>query len=102
MYQLLRQPCDPRGDRYNCGGHVWEWYLPTYPFHYPFPTITIAGISKRKASALKGEDMNTLVIYDSHYGNTERVAQIIADTLRPFGQARAVRVDPARDSEVQG
>jgi len=40
--------------------------------------------------------MNTLVVYDSQYGNTERIAQAIADTLRGFGQAQAVRVDPAR------
>ena len=25
--------------------------------------------------------MNTLVVYDSQYGNTERIAQVIADTL---------------------
>src|SRR5579884_381816 len=46
--------------------------------------------------------MNTLVIYDSQYGNTERIAQIIADTLRAFGQVQAVRVDPARPVELQG
>jgi flavodoxin len=46
--------------------------------------------------------MNTLVIYDSQYGNTERVAQIIAVTLRTFGQARAIRVDPAHALELQG
>lgn len=31
--------------------------------------------------------MNTLVVYDSQYGNTERLAQVIADTLRASGQA---------------
>jgi len=36
--------------------------------------------------------MNALVIYDSQYGNTERIAQAIADTLSQFGPARAVRV----------
>ena len=36
--------------------------------------------------------MNTLVVYDSHYRNTERIAQTIADTLRAFGQAQAVHV----------
>ncbi len=45
--------------------------------------------------------MNTLVIYDSQYGNTGRIAQTIAGTLRPFGQARAVRVDPAHPVEFQ-
>jgi flavodoxin I len=39
--------------------------------------------------------MNTLVVYDSQYGNTEHIARVIADSLRTFGQAQAVRVDPA-------
>ena len=46
--------------------------------------------------------MNTLVVYDSQYGNTERIAQAIADALRAFGQAKAVRVDPARPVSLQG
>jgi flavodoxin len=46
--------------------------------------------------------MNTLVVYDSQYGNTERIALAIADTLRAFGQAQAVRVDPAHPVELQG
>ncbi len=35
--------------------------------------------------------MNALVVYDSQYGNTERVAQAIAEALRAFGRARTVR-----------
>ena len=46
--------------------------------------------------------MNTVVVYDSQFGNTERIAQAIADTLRAFGQAQAVRVNPARPIELQG
>ena len=46
--------------------------------------------------------MNTLVVYDSQFGNTERIAQAIAGTLRSFGQAQAVRVDPAHPVEFQG
>ena len=46
--------------------------------------------------------MNTLVVYDSQYGNTKRIAQMIADTLRSFGQAQAVRVDPAHPVSFQG
>ena len=46
--------------------------------------------------------MNTLVVYDSQFGNTKRIAQAIADTLRAFGQAQAVRVDPARQVSFQG
>jgi flavodoxin len=39
--------------------------------------------------------MNTLVVYDSQYGNTERIAQAIAEALHGLGQARAVRIDPS-------
>jgi flavodoxin len=46
--------------------------------------------------------MNTLIVYDSQYGNTERIAQTIADTLRAFGQAQAVRADPAHLISFQG
>jgi len=46
--------------------------------------------------------MNALVVYDSQYGNTERIAQAIADGLRAFGQAQAVRADPAHPVEFQG
>lgn len=45
--------------------------------------------------------MNMFVVYDSQYGNTERIAQTIADTLRAFGQAQAVRVDPAHPVSFQ-
>src|SRR5437868_1516625 len=45
--------------------------------------------------------MNTLVVYDSQYGNTARIAQAIADTLRAFGQAQALRVDPAHPVSFQ-
>lgn len=46
--------------------------------------------------------MNALVIYDSQYGNTERIAQTIADTLRAFGEARAVHVGPESADELRG
>ena len=46
--------------------------------------------------------MNTLIVFDSQYGNTDRIAQTIADALRAFGQAQAVRVDPAHPLELQG
>src|SRR6266496_6528018 len=46
--------------------------------------------------------MNTLVVYDSQYGNTERIAQAIADTLGAFGQAQAVHVDPGHQVSFQG
>ncbi len=46
--------------------------------------------------------MYTFVVYDSQFGNTEHIAQVIADTLRSFGQAQAVRVDPAHPISLQG
>ena len=46
--------------------------------------------------------MNALVVYDSQYGNTERIAQVIADTLGEFGAARAVGLDPGQGIELEG
>lgn len=45
--------------------------------------------------------MNTCVVYDSQFGNTERIAQAIADPLRPFGPVRVVRVDPDHPLDCQ-
>src|SRR5829696_4791139 len=52
--------------------------------------------------ASKEEVMIALVLYDSQYGDTERIAQAIADTLGEFGEARAVRLDPRQSVELQG
>ncbi len=46
--------------------------------------------------------MNTLVVYESQFGNTEKVAVAIAGALRAFGQAHAVRVDSAHPGGLQG
>ena len=46
--------------------------------------------------------MNALVLYDSQYGDTERIAQAIADILGEFGEARALRLDPRQPVELQG
>lgn len=46
--------------------------------------------------------MNTFVVYDSQFGNTERIAQAIAEALRAFGQAQAIRADAARPISFQG
>lgn len=42
-----------------------------------------------------------LIVYDSLYGNTERLARCIAYTLSEFGQARAVRVGHIHPDELQ-
>jgi flavodoxin I len=46
--------------------------------------------------------MNSLVIYDSQFGNTEKIARHIAETLREFGEARAERVDNAHALTLKG
>ena len=46
--------------------------------------------------------MNTLIVYDSQFGNTERLARIIAHTLRASGEAHAVRVDPYHIFKTEG
>jgi flavodoxin len=46
--------------------------------------------------------MNALVLYDSQYGDTERIAQAVADALGEFGEARAARLDPTQPVELQG
>jgi flavorubredoxin len=45
--------------------------------------------------------MNAVVIYDSHYGNTERIAQAIADTLCTYGPTTAIRFDPVQPVSLQ-
>jgi flavodoxin len=46
--------------------------------------------------------MNAVVVYDSQYGNTERIAQVVADTWGEFGEARAVGLDPGQGIELEG
>jgi hypothetical protein len=46
--------------------------------------------------------MNALVVYDSQFGNTERIAQAIASMLSEFGQTRAIRVDSTQTVDFQG
>ncbi len=46
--------------------------------------------------------MNTLVVYDSQYGNTERIAQAIAGALSAAGPSRAVRVTATDPGQLQG
>jgi flavodoxin len=46
--------------------------------------------------------MNTLVVYDSQFGNTERIAKAIADALHSTGQTELQRVDPVRPIDVEG
>lgn len=46
--------------------------------------------------------MNTLVVFDSQFGNTEKIARQIAQTLAAFGSARAIRVTEVGPNELAG
>ncbi len=45
--------------------------------------------------------MSTFVLYDSQYGNTERIARTIAGTLSEFGQVRAICASQAQPGEFR-
>jgi flavodoxin len=38
--------------------------------------------------------METIVVYDSQYGNTERIARAVVDTAQTAGHARLVHIGP--------
>jgi flavodoxin len=67
----------------------------------PFRCVGLLWVASCFASRQE-EMMNALVVYDSQYGNTERIAQVIADTLGEFGEARAVGLDPGQGTELEG
>ena len=46
--------------------------------------------------------MKTVVVYDSGFGNTEQVAQAIAQVLHAYGQVQTVRVEHTHPLELQG
>ncbi len=46
--------------------------------------------------------MKALVVYDSQYGNTEKIAQSIVATLRGVGEAEAIRVGTMHSDNIQG
>ena len=46
--------------------------------------------------------MKTLVLYDSMYGNTERIAKAMTKALEEFGPATALRVDHAQLNDMGG
>jgi flavodoxin len=45
--------------------------------------------------------MNTLIVFDSQFGTTERIAQAIASALHVYGSVRAVRASRARAADVE-
>ncbi len=46
--------------------------------------------------------MRTLVIYDSQYGNTERIAQAIGSTLKQKGEVQVIRVGDVKPDMLKG
>lgn len=46
--------------------------------------------------------MRTLIAYFSRFGNTKRVAQAIAETLKPAGDIRATSIDQLTASDFAG
>jgi flavodoxin len=46
--------------------------------------------------------MKSLVVYDSQYGNTQLIAQAIADQLANYGTAYALHVDEVQLGDLRG
>ena len=46
--------------------------------------------------------MRSLVVFDSQFGNTKKIAQTIADKLAEFGTAYAMHVDEAQLGDLRG
>jgi flavodoxin I len=44
--------------------------------------------------------MKALIVYDSVYGNTEKIAKAIADGITPSGEAKALRASEASTSQL--
>jgi flavodoxin len=45
--------------------------------------------------------MKALIVYDSVYGNTEKIARAIADGITPSGEAKVLRAGEANRSELE-
>jgi flavodoxin len=45
--------------------------------------------------------MKTCIVFDSQFGNTLSIAQIIGNTLQEFGPVKVVRVDPEHPLDVR-
>jgi flavodoxin len=60
------------------------------------------GVPDFNPGTVKEHMMNALVVYESQFGNTEKVAMAVAGALRAFGQAQAVPVGPEHRIELKG
>jgi len=45
--------------------------------------------------------MKTLIVYDSVYGNTEKIARAIAEAITPSGEVKVLRAGEANPSELE-
>jgi flavodoxin I len=54
----------------------------------------------RKFNMIGGVELKSLVIYDSKFGNTEKIAKAIAGAIIPLGEVKALRVGEANPSEL--
>jgi flavodoxin len=63
-----------------------------FSLHVAFsgPQVQECAVAKPKVGT---KPMKTLVVYFSKFGNTQKVAEAIADTLRQVGDARAISID---------
>ena len=46
--------------------------------------------------------MNILIVYETFYGNTEKVAQAIAEALKGHGDVRVMRAAEAKAEQISG
>jgi flavodoxin len=46
--------------------------------------------------------MKSLVVYDSQFGNTQKIAEAIADQLAKSGRAYAIHVDEVQPGDLRG
>jgi flavodoxin I len=51
---------------------------------------------------LRGFSMRAVIVYDSEYGNTERIAKAIAGGLASGGEVRLARVNEITPAELRG
>lgn len=46
--------------------------------------------------------MKALIVYDSFFGNTEKIAGVIGDSLKSEGSVQVVKVDKAKPEHLKG
>jgi flavodoxin len=77
-----------------------EFLQSTFSLHGAFsdPQVQKFAVAKQKVGA---KTMKALIVYFSKLGNTQKVAEVIADTLVQAGDARAISVDELTASSLK-